>query len=139
MALPAALKLRMRKPKVFENATREAGPGQAGPRFHDSLRVYSFLQSLRAFQNHAQEAAMVLNIVLNIVLSCSICVLSISQPKKLSHFLSGSWRVMYSSSSPVVRVSAFANVANHPSVRCWWMLVYCAHFLPRRKLQSFGI
>lgn len=30
---------------------------------------------------------------------------------------------MYSSSSPVVRVSAFANVANHPLVRCWWMLV----------------
>ena len=67
----------------------------------------------------------------------SFChVLSISQPK-LSHFLSGSWRVMFSSSSPVVRVSAFANVANQPLVLV--DVGACAHILPRRKLQSCGI
>ena len=99
MALQAALKLRMRKPKVFENATREAGPG-AGPRFYDSLRVYSFLQSLRAFQNHAQEAAMVLNIVLNIVLSCSCSVYLTAQKTQplLVRFVEGDVQFLFTSS-----------------------------------------
>ena len=104
MALQAALKLSrmciLRKPKVLVILTTGAADvlktqhmkRLTGPRFHDSLRVYTFLQSLRAFQNHAQEA-----MVLNITLSCFV-YLTAQTKQPLVRFVEGDVQFLFTSS-----------------------------------------
>ena len=141
MALQAALKLstmcRMWKLKVLvilTTITADVLKTQdvklmLWPRFHDGLRVYTFLQSLRAFQNHAQEA-----MVLNIVLSWSVYLTAQTKPL-LVRFVEGDVQFLFTS-SPCL---SFCERCESPPGEVLVDGGACAHILPRRKLQSFGI